>query len=510
MAEQAVRRAHSERLAAWLADFPSFAALLEIIPREGPRLKLRPNAIQTAFDVARSGRDIILKPRQVGLTTWELARDVWFFLTHAGANVVVVCQSMAGDGAIKEISNKVRIMLDALQTEGIALAFSTETSTHWVLKDTDSSLKVIGAGASESSASKKGRAGTIHRLHITELALFEHAGETLNAILECVPGPQYGTEIVIESTAKGAHGSFFERYKGAKAKQGGYSAHFFPWFEQREYRAELEPGESVEPETVRERELVAKHAVTPEQLKWYRQKVVDKTQDLVDQEYPSDEDTCWLIAGRLFFNKDVTEKLRAEATAPIEVTQERGGTFSVWELPKPGATYVIAVDPSEGIGGDPGALIVYERETGKHVATLHGQFPPWELASVSVKIAKQYNMARLVVERNNHGHAVLQAIDREAKYPRVYKAPDGRPGWYSTEVSRSTALDAFEDAHRRGTWKSNDAALLGELRTFVVDKTGKAAAAPGAHDDLTMAAVIGWDVIRKPGNALVAALKGMR
>src|SRR5690606_13494558 len=112
--------------------------------------------------------------------------------------------------------------------------------------------------------------------------------------------------------------------------------------------------------------------------------------------------------------------------------------------------------------------------------------------AAAVEIAKRYNEARIVVERNNHGHAVLQAIDRESRYRRVFKDPrDGRPGWYSTEVSRSAALDAFEDAHRKGIWTTDDRDPLAELLTFVVDKKGKAAAATGAHDDLTMAAVIG-------------------
>src|SRR5690606_4445144 len=126
---------------------------------------------------------------------------------------------------------------------------------------------------------------------------------TMNALLECVPIAPH-TEVVLESTANGAAGYFFDSYQDAKAGKSSFKAHFFYWLRQPEYAIPLEPGERIEPETERERAVV-KAGGTLEQLKWYRQKVADKkSQDLVDQEYPLDEDTCWLIAGRLFFDRD--------------------------------------------------------------------------------------------------------------------------------------------------------------------------------------------------------------
>lgn len=511
-AEVHVSKAAAFDLDRYKDDFLGFALLLDIVPKEGPKRKLRPNAIQTAFEAVRSGRDYVLKPRQVGLTTWELARDVWYFLTKPGAQVVVVCQSDKDDTAVGQSSEKVVRMLESLADVGIVLDFRKSSATQWVLAGRDSSLKIIGAGASKAAAAKKGRSGTIHRLHVTEAAFFEHAATTMNALLKCVPEPETGSEVVVESTANGAAGWFFERYKAAKAGRSSYQALFFSWLRQSEYRTPLEPGEIIEPanDNDREIELLEKHGATPEQLKWYRKQVLDSgSADLVDQEYPTDEETCWITPGRTFFSKKETKRLLAKTEPPLileEVGQEGArGTLSIWAPPIENASYVIAVDPSEGLegeteasSGDPGAAVVYRRDTGEHAATLHGYFPTWEMARLVAELGKRFNSAILVIERNNHGHAVLQALSQHGvqKYPEhlIYIDDDGRAGWNNSQVSRSTALEAFEAVHRTGEWTTKDRGSLEEFLLFIVIRR-KPQAQPGAHDDRIIAHAIANDVL---------------
>jgi hypothetical protein len=487
---------------AWKGDFETFCGKLDIIPKGGKRTKLRLNPIQRKYNRTRTPRDVVLKPRQIGFTTLELARDIHEFVTVAGARVVVVVQSITDHGPLKQVSQAIRIMLEGLRADGVELTFRTETAAEWVLADRDASLRIVEAGASEAAAEKKGRSGTITRLHLTETAFYEYAEATLNALLECVPGPEFGSSIVIESTANGAAGMYYDQYQAATKGSSGFRAHFYAWWEQPEYALPLDDGESIEPEGDREHAMVAAGA-TRENLKWYRRKVAEKKrQDLVDQEYPSDPETCFLVAGRTFFDRDITVTLRGKTREPIAV--EMAGELRIWKQPEAGRSYVVVVDPSEGVGGDPGAAIVRDRASGEHVATLHGQFPVGKLAARSDELGRKYNLALLVVERNNHGHAVLNALtdppesaNRKA-YPNVYKGKDGRPGWLSGEVSRSAALDKLEEAHREGHWSTPDVRVIAEMLTFVVTKSGKAEGAPGAHDDLVMATAISEDVMSKP------------
>ena len=152
--------------------------------------------------------------------------------------------------------------------------------------------------------------------------------------------------------------------------------------------------------------------------------------------------------------------------------------------------------------------MVIDRFSGIHVATLHGQFPPGLFADKLAALGWMYNTALVVVERNNHGHAVLLALSRPTEeapglparkaYPRIYTGRDGKPGWCSSDISRSAALDGFENAIRKRQWPTRDARVIGELFSFEVTKSGKAEAKSGSYDDLVMASAIGHDVVSKP------------
>jgi hypothetical protein len=532
--------------------FLAFCDLLEIKPlgalTTSGRVPFKLSPIQRAFCDARTGRDVILKPRQVWITSVELARDIWYWLTKPGSNVVVMCQSSTDHDMSNRLSERIAVYLESLaKNAGLKLDFKTETKTLWILED-GSALQVIEAGASAAAAQKKGRGDTVHRLHTTELAFWEQAGLSLNAILEAIAGPEHGTEIVHESTANGAGGErpesskdtaggpyFYWLCQDARSRRNGYKFHFIQWMEHPEYRVALEPGEVITPEQqpdrarrAREEQAVARGA-TPEQLKWLRGKLGSKSIDDVDQEYPSDPDRCFLSSGRKFFDKDATDKLFAGCCEPLRQTkiQRLGavGTLKVWHEPEPGNSYVIPVDTSGGEGGDRGGGEVYERGSGKHCATLVGQFKPAELAAELAALGYAYNTSNIAVERNNHGHAVIQELQRASHgeeptkatgaaqlwpkkesrdtekkrpYPNLFTDVDNKVGWNSVEVRRTPAVDALEQAHRSGAWTTRDREIVAEINTFIVTKDGKAEAQRGARDDLVMMAVIGWDVLRRP------------
>jgi hypothetical protein len=500
-------------------NYLGFTKLLEIDSRHG-RVPFELNPVQLGYHAVRTPRDVVLKSRRIGMTTEGIARDVWHFLTYPDIpSVAIVCQSATGHGPVLDVRKIVTTFFESLRERGLPLLFAKETETDWQLAN-GASLRIVEAGASKAAAAKKGRAGRITRLHCTELAFWEHAGETLNALSECVDRPDF--EIEYESTANGAasedrgnpkdapgSAAFHWAVQDAQRGESGFRFHFFAWYRDPTCATALDEGEQVAPTTPRERALVDRHGVTPEQLKWYQGKLAAKrSQELVDQEYPSDPDTCFLLTGRGFFDAARTALLLTQCTDPIELLDvrepgARGQTIGttevaacrVWHRPEPGKRYVVALDTSEGIGADASAGIVLERGTGRHMATLWGQFKPWELARIAVGLAVRYNHAEIAVERNNHGHACLRALDAEQRYPNIYKDRDGKPGWLNVETSRTAALDTLEQAHRVGNFETRDRFLLSEMRTFVVTERGKAEGAKGAHDDLVMATAIGWDVI---------------
>lgn len=490
-AAEAERIKRTEVLAWALGRFERFAGLLDIVPKGGQRQKLRLNDIQRKYSAERTARDVVLKPRQVGFTTLEQARDIYHFLTVPGARVVVTCQSLTEHDPLKVLSKNYRVMFDSLERAGLQLKFHTQSASNWVLADRDASLRIVEAGASEAAAEKKGRAGTISRLHLTETAFYEYADETLNAMLECVPGTEHGSEIVNESTPNGATGFFYRQCKNAGSSLGAYRLHFFRWHDDSEYATPLEPGESISPQGEREEMLVAR-GISGAQLKWYRAKVQDKGQDKVDQEYPSDSETCFLVSGRGFFDRQTTARLFNSAREPIK--RRDHDRVLVWVPPVGGRKYVIAADTSEGTGGDSSGAVVRDVETTELCAALLGQYTPWQLAEALNKLGLEYNEALIAVERNNHGHSVLQALEREQSYPRIYYHVDGKAGWLTSSVTRPTMLDALEDAHRKGLWSTPHKETLDQFHVFIVSPTGKPQAASGEHDDMVIAEAICWQV----------------
>lgn len=427
------------------------------------------------------------------MTTEGLARDIWHFLKRPGsAHVSVMCQSIQGDGPTKNIAAVLRVMFEGLDRAGLKLKFERLTATEWILSD-ERTLRIETSGASESSASKKGRSGDVTRLHCTETAFYDFPDQTLNAVMECIPAND--SEVVFESTANGASGYFYNQCQAARELRSGYKFHFFPWFEQAEYRTPLAVGEVIEPSTDLEKRLVAM-GVTAEQIKWHRQKVAEKgSASLVDQEYPSDPDTCFLVSGSSYFDQAITAAIGAQCREPIE--RRDSGRIWIFKRPQPGRQYVISADSSEGVGSDPSALIVTDRDTGEHVAVLLGQYQPWELARAAAQLGHEYNKALIAVERNTPGPAVITQLQREHNYPELYVHSDDRIGWPTNAVTRPVMLDQLEQAHRTGLWTTPDSRVVSHIKTFVMIN-GKPQAANGEHDDLVMAAAIGWAVRQIP------------
>ena len=522
-------RKHSDFLKWSFSTFERFCALLDIVTKdvsENARRPFKLNRIQRKFlkEVkesrnAKQRRHIILKARQIGMTTLLLALDLYYFLTVRGARVVVVCQSDADDAQKGVIAGPMRTFIESLKNVGVPLDDLKSHPFEWHLPSRNSTLRIIGAGASEMAAAKAGRAGTITHLHATEIAFWEYASETLTAMMASVPPAAKGSWIVFESTPNGASGQFYDRCKAARFGDSEYAFHFYPWFDHEEYAIELEPGEVLTPELDNKRELwlVNDCKITPEQFKYYRNKVTNDGQSKTDQEFPSDPDSCFLSSGRLFFDMLVTRGLQNEAEKTRPIAVELGGALRIWKRARKGVPttrfsygnptpqYIIGADVAEGIDKsdsnepktDFSTAIVLDRETGEHVATYHARITPEDFAAVLDTMGRTYNNARVAVERNNHGHEVLLGL-KVLSYPNVYEHTDERRGWPTTPITRPLLLDEFAMAHREGFFKTKDLRLLDEMTTFIIYPNGRPDARRGKHDDLILGAAIAWYVRAVP------------
>jgi hypothetical protein len=449
--------------------------LLLVRTREGFTAPLKANATQRAFERRRGERNIVLKARQMGLTTWAAARFFLKTITRPGTLTLEVAHTQEAAEEIFRIVHRFVDWLPEELREG-PLRTSRANARQIVFPEIDAQYRVVSAG--ERNA---GRGLTVQNLHCSELARWPgDPAETL-AGLRAAMAP--GGELILESTPDGVGGCFHEEWQ--KASETGMVRHFFPWWMERRYRAKPVEEASL---TEEERELMARHRLDLGQINFRRQIRAD-FRGLARQEFAEDEESCFLASGDSVFELAAIEARLATMVAPVEM--RRNGELEIWLPPLKGKQYLVAVDPAGGGSeGDYSATQVLELETGLQCAEFAGHVGGLELARLMTELAAEYNHAWLVVERNNHGSGVLALIETACGYGRVYKQ-GGQAGWLTTSVSRPAMLGRLDAALIECSERFQSRKLLAECRSFVRRPDGGSGARPGTHDDRVMAIAIG-------------------
>lgn len=179
-------------------------------------------------------RNIILKARQLGFST--LICVLWLD-TALFSKDPINCGIIAQDREAAEgLFGKIRFAYKQLPAE---------IQTMFPLSTESKSEMVFGHNGSRIKVATSMRSGTIHRLHISEFGKIcarfpQKAEEVMTGSIPAVPNSGI---LVIESTAEGQEGEFYDLTQRAKAlaDQGrtltsrDYRFHFFPWWKAREY-----------------------------------------------------------------------------------------------------------------------------------------------------------------------------------------------------------------------------------------------------------------------------------
>jgi hypothetical protein len=473
-------------LGTWIETKPSALVKvaegwLRVRDRAGLERPLRANAVQRAFERERGRQNIVLKARQMGITTWVAGRFFLKTITARGVMTVQVAQTReAAEGIFRMVQRFWECLPEGLR-EG-ALRRSKANAGQMCFPALDSEFRVVSAGDENA-----GRGLTVQYLHCSEVSRWPgDAGATL-AGLRAALAP--GGEMVMESTPNGAYGCFYEEWGRAVSNAGAASEvvrHFFPWWMEEAY-----VGAAVEELREDERRLVSAHGLTARQI-GFRRELETSYRGLRSQEFAEDAESCFKATGECCFEVEAVEERLASVGEPVEM--RRGGALQVWLPPIAGKEYVVAVDTAGGgADGDYAAVQVIETESGLQCAELQQRLGTLELARVSAELAREYGGAVIAVERNNHGAGVLAYLDSVERYARVYEQ-GGVAGWLTTAGSKPGMVSRMGALLVESPWMFFSRRLLGECRTFVSMAGGRTGAVNGAHDDCLMAMAIGQAV----------------
>jgi hypothetical protein len=461
--------------------------LLKVRDREGIEKPLRANTAQRAFEQARGRRNIVLKARQMGMTTWVAGRFFLKTITARGVMTVQVAQTREAAEGIFRIVQRFWECLPEDLREG-PLQRSKANAGQMCFPELDSEFRVVSAGDENA-----GRGLTMQYLHCSEVSRWPGNASATLAGLQAALAP--GGEMVMESTPNGAYGCFYEEWGRAvdllscesTCRPESLVRHFFPWWMEDAYVAASVDDELREDERL----LVAAHGLTARQI-GFRRGLEASYRGLRSQEFAEDAESCFRATGECCFEVSAVETRMAEVGEPIEL--RRGGVLQIWFPALAGKEYLVAVDTAGGgADGDFASVQVIELSSGLQCAELQQRLGTLELAKVSAQLAREYGGALIVVERNNHGAGVLAYLDSVEQYARVYEQA-GVAGWLTTAGSKPGMVSRMGALLVESPQMFFSRRLLGECRTFVTLAGGRTGAVNGAHDDCLMAMAMGQAV----------------
>lgn len=495
---------------------------LYIRNRDGRVQPLKANAAQLAFEKQRGRQNIVLKARQMGMTTWIAGRFFLRTITKPGTMSLLVAHSRAAAEAMFCTVERMWQNLPEDMCEG-PLVRSRANAGQMVFPLLGSEFRI--ASAADENA---GRGLSLQNLHCSEVSRWPGDAAATLAGLRAALVPD--GELVLESTPNGAYGAFYEEWqrseehnidslalrarfantgvspRAALGRDDGFSTswtspnhslssmsglvrHFLPWWMESDYVGDAVGREEMDEE---EQRLVEQHGLTAEQI-GFRRGLAKNFGILRSQEFVEDAETCFRATGTCCFDVDAIERRMAELSEAID--RRRMGALLIWLPPIAGKKYVVAVDPAGGgSDGDFAAIQVLEKCTGMQCAELQERLRPGDVAREAAKLAREYNDALVVVERNNHGAAVLAHLDLGEGYNHVFREND-EAGRLTTSFSKAAMVARMSTLLSESPERLMSRRLLAECRTFVNGENGRASAASGAHDDLVMSMAIGQTVI---------------
>jgi hypothetical protein len=506
-----------EMLEVYRSNFYDFAKdQIKILPKDTSKgfMPFKFNEAQTIVNTAiekqlkETGkvRVIILKARQMGLSTYTTARVFWksYFNSH-NKSVVMAHDSATSDTLFSMSKNTIDNMPEEFRPK-----FRKSNAKEIIFEHNDSGYRLYTAGAPEA-----GRGTTPTIAHLSEVAFWVHDVKILAGLFQGISQAD-GTEVILESTANGVGNEFHRLWTGAVAGENEYLPIFVPWYLMSEYRRKAPEGF----EKTIEEEIVAKRfELDDDQMYWRRLKISESGADKFKQEYPATAEEAFIASGSNVFN---LEKLNKLVPQPILAKREfnfeqkmmeeaRQGSIEIFKFPSFDDSFAIGADVSLGVGRDSSAAVVMNAKRQICAVYKNNTIDPSQYGDLLFYLGRYYNNALLAVESNSMGIATLNRLTQmryvnlyyQTKVANVSKEEGTRVGWRTTSASKPMMIGFLKNAIEQDDIWIPSRIIINELMNYVADDNGKTNASTGFTDDTVIATAIALEVIRTHGDRLI-------
>ena len=401
--------------------------------------------------------NVILKARQLGISTITAGYIVWLMLFHRDKAILVMATKFATAGnLVKKVKGIMRNIPDWLKIATI----SVDNRTSFELSN-GSSIKAA------STSGDAGRSEALSLLVLDEAAHIEGLEELWTGLY---PTLSTGGRCIALSTPNGVGNWFHKTCTDAESGGNNFNLTILPW--------DVHPDRNEE---------------------WYKKETKNMSQRQIAQELMCNFNT----SGETVIDPDDMEWLLSNVKEP----KYRTGfdrNFWIWEEFDPTCNYLMTVDVSRGDGADFSTFHIIKLETLEVIGEYQGKVTPDLFATMLNQIGREFGDAMMVVENNNIGYTVLDKLT-EFGYPNVYFSikstheyveqhiaehkTSAVAGFSTTMKTRPLIVAKLEEFIRNKLIKIYSARTVNEFKTFIW-RNGKPQAMKSYNDDLIMALAI--------------------
>ena len=453
------------------------------------------------LDTIRNNRFVVvLKARQLGLTTLMMAYAFWMLMFRPGSNIAIVSRSQTAADKALEVTDFMRSFLPRWMEVRLPKLDGHAAKHHSYLFPNGLVSRITSYAATRTVAAGQ----TLHLVLWDEAALAEYQEDAFRTLM---PTTDAGGSMVVFSTARGSYNMFARLYRGAEAGDNEFKAVFHPWYVSRLMNPLAEKGDvdfthydskrrALETEPWR---FFAEYPASVDEA--FRQSGRSRFPDLPDSsEFPDFE-----LRGRVEADQFGTVRFVEDESGPLFMRED-----ALLGVPE-GAQPIIAIDPASGTGGDYTVMTAgWLDEDGipqRMAFWRSNRVEPGDYADEAAFLGYYFAQytgknALIVVEKaGGYGDTILHILRSYNYKPlyvhrytghRKYKS-ESTFGFPMTNSNRPLVIDTLAkwlDFTGDNVMGGLDSQLRRELGAFVVRPDGKLAADVGMHDDLLMSTAV--------------------
>jgi hypothetical protein len=418
---------------------------------------------EALLDFENHEYNIVLKGRQIGISTLVAGYSLWLMLFHNDKNILVIATKQE---TAKNLVTKVKFMHDNLPTW---LRGSIVTNNKLSLQFANGSQ--IKAVASSPDA---GRSEALSLLILDEAAFIDAADIIWTAASSTL---STGGQAILLSTPNGVGNFFHKMWQQAESKENNFNPILLDW------------------------------RVHPERDQAWRDR---QTELMGELQAIQEHDASFIFSGNTVIPAEIIEFYKSTFVQEPITKGGFDGNLWIWEYAQPGKSYVVSADVSRGDGEDYSAFHVIDIETSAQVAEYKGKVETKQFGNMLVSIATEYNDALLIPENSSIGwNAIQQIIDRgyknlfymskDLQYVDVEHQMSGKyhkeersmvPGFTTSQRTRPLIISRLKEYMLENSFTIRSTRTCAELETFIW-KNGRPEALSSYNDDLIMALCIG-------------------